>query len=235
MLCIPCLGTGEFPGKRTCRRCAGEGDLPDTRLNNPMCPYCIGKGRDRFHKGQLCSVCDGWGRLPGKEETEHTVDKVHATPKKPVAGPEERGDRDPPYDGHTGDPNRLEDVLRSMVGDVEVCDPSLTKSSLDRLRLLDRCDLIRVLTHDVEADVLPRIREFTRELPRFLFRLYGGREIRDRYVLTTTEIFFLGPSTEGGNGRSPTLIRVPVEVAGEMIQDVRIGFDRLWRAGDRLG
>jgi len=152
-----------------------------------------------------------------------------------VAETNEPGDPDPPYDKHQGNRNQLEDVLRSMVGDVEVCDPSLATSSLDRLRLLDRCDLIRVLTHGVDANVLPRIREFTRELPRFLFRRYGGREISDRYVLTTTEIFFLGPSTEDGNGRSPTLIRVPVDVAGEMIQDVRVGFDRLWRAGDRLG
>jgi hypothetical protein len=95
--------------------------------------------------------------------------------------------------------------------------------------------MIRVLTHDVDADVLPRIREFTRELPRFLFRQYGGREIRDRYLLTTTEIVFLGPSTDDGNGRSATPIRVPVDVAGEMIEDVRVGFNRLWSAGDRLG
>jgi len=224
MLCIACLGTGEFPGKRTCQRCAGQGDLPDTRLNNPMCPYCIGKGRDRFHKGQLCSVCDGWGRLPSGEDSGPTVDIVHAAPKQPVAETNEPGDPDP-----------LEDVLRSLVGDVEVCDPSLAASSLDSLRLLRRCDLIRVLTHDIDADVLPHIREFTRELPRFLFRRYGGREIRDRYVLTKSEIIFLGPTTEDGNGPPPTLIRVPVEVAGEMIQDVRVGFNRLWSAGNRLG
>ncbi len=235
MLCLPCLGTGEFPGRRTCRRCAGQGDLPDTRLNNPMCPVCIGKGRDPFHKGQLCSVCDGWGRLPGEEDSGRTVDMVRAVPKQPVAETDEPGDPDPLYDRHPGNPNELEDVLRSMVGDVEVCDPSLAAVSLDRLRLLRRCDMIRVLTDDVDADVVPRIREFTRELPRFLFRRYGGREIRDRYLLTTTEIVFLDPSTKDGNGRSPTLIRVPVDVAGEMIEDVRVGFNRLWSAGARLG
>jgi len=235
MLCLPCLGTGEFPGKRTCQRCAGQGDLPDSRLKNPMCPYCIGRGRDPFHKGQLCSVCDGWGRLPGEEDYGRTVDMVRAASKQPGPETNEPGDSDPPYDGHPGNPNQLEDVLRSMVGDVEVCVPSLAANSLDRLRLLLRCDMIRVLTQDVDADVLLRIREFTRELPRFLFRRYGGREISDRYVLTTTEIVFLGPSTEDGNGRSATLIRVPVEVAGEMIEDVRIGFNRLWSAGDRLG
>ena len=235
MLCLPCLGTGEFPGKRTCRRCAGQGDLPDSRLNNPMCPYCIGRGRDPFHKGQLCSACDGWGRLAGKDDSGRTVDMVRTAPKQPIAETNEPGNLDPLYDGHPGDRNQLEDVLRSMVGDVEVCDPSLAANSLDRLRLLLRCDMIRVLTQDVDADVLPRIREFTRELPRFLFRRYGGREICDRYVLTTTEIVFLGPSTEDCSGRSATLIRVPVDVAGEMIEDVRIGFNRLWSAGDRLG
>ena len=235
MLCLPCLGTGEFPGRRTCQRCAGQGDLPDTRLNSPMCPYCIGRGRDPFHKGKLCSACDGWGRLAGKDDSGRTVDRVRTAPKQPIAETNEPGDLDPLYDGHPGDRNQLEDVLRSMVGDVEVCDPSLAVNSLNRLRLLCRCDMIRVLTHDVDADVLPRIREFTRELPRFLFRRYGGREIRDRYLLTTTEIVFLDPSTRSGNGRSPTLIRVPVDVAGEMIEDVRVGFNRLWSAGDRLG
>ena len=235
MLCLPCLGTGEFPGRRTCQRCAGQGDLPDTRLNNPMCPYCIGRGRDPFHKGQLCSACDGWGRLAGKDGSRRTVDMVRTAPKQPIAETNEPGELDPLYDGHPGDRNQLEHVLRSMVGDVEVCDPSLAANSLNRLRLLCRCDMIRVLTHDVDADVLPRIREFTRELPRFLFRRYGGREIRDRYLLTTTEIIFLGPSTDDGNGRSATPIRVSVDVAGEMIEDVRVGFNRLWSAGDRLG
>jgi hypothetical protein len=121
-----------------------------------------------------------------------------------------------------------------MAGDVDICDPSLNEGSLDRLRLLDRCDMIRVLTHDVDANALPRLREFVRELPRFLFRLYGGRELRDRYLLTSTEIIFLSPGPSDGNDDSATLIQVPADVAGEMIQEVRLGFNQLWSAGNKL-
>jgi len=248
MLCLPCLGTGEYPGGRTCPRCAGRGELPDDRLHNPMCPYCIGKGRDPFARGKLCSACDGWGRLPGKEQPEQAVATLQGTPAGDMpsrrsssggggvdaapgvpkgaaaAGPHSRA---PAAD-------RLDDLLGDMVGDVEVCVPSLDAGSLDRLRLLRRCDLIRVLAHDVEVGLVPRIRQFTRDLPRFLFRRYRGREIQDRFVLTPSEIIFLEPRPQEGNGRESMLIRVPSSVASEMIEDVRAGFDRKWRAAERL-
>ena len=224
MLCLPCLGKGEFPDRRTCPRCIGRGELPDTRLNNPMCAYCVGKGRDPFKKGKLCSICDGWGRLADKEESSPSKVSVHTgRPQPDAVAPEPRG----------SDP--LIGVMRDMVGDVEVCDPSLSAASLERLRLLRRCDMIRVLTHDIDADLIPRIREFTRELPRYLFRMYGGREIHDRYLLTTSEIIFVGPKTEDSNGAPRAVIRVPADLAGEMIQDVRLAFNRLWGAGSRLG
>ena len=224
MLCLPCLGKGEFPEKRTCPRCIGRGELPDARLNNPMCAYCVGTGRDPFKKGKLCTICDGWGRLPDKEPSSPAKDSASngRQRQQPTASEPRRSD---PLIG----------VMRDMVGDVEVCDPSLSADSLERLRLLRHCDMIRVLTHDVDADLIPRIREFTRELPRYLFRKYGGREIRDRYLLTPSEIIFVGPRTEGSNGVPRAVIRVPAELAGEMIQDVRLGFNRLWGAGSRLG
>lgn len=233
MLCLPCLGSGEFPKGRSCPRCGGGGDLPDTRLEKPMCPFCVGTGRDPFRKGKLCEVCDGWGRVPGPAKSGQAAETTHDTPRD-SAGETYEGDSASLSVETPHHPNRLEDLLRDLVGDVDVCYPSFTTESLDHFRLLERCDMIRVLTCDVEADVLPRIREFVRVWPRFLFRRYGGREIRDRYLITCTEIIFVGPSPEDANGHSPTLIRVPADVAGEMIQDVRLGFNRLWGAGNTL-
>lgn len=231
MLCLPCLGSGEFPSGRPCPRCAGGGGLPDTRATNPMCPYCVGTGRDPFHKGRLCFACDGWGRLPGPADPELASETAPAVPHEPAR---ESGESVSPCGPTPQSPIELEDLLRELAGDVDVCDPSLDEDSLHRLRLLDRCDMIRVLTYGVDADVFPRIREFVRELPRFLFRLYGGREFRDRYLLTSSEIIFLGPRPGDGGDDSPTLIRVPAQVAGEMIQEVRVGFNRLWSAGNKL-
>ena len=234
MLCLPCLGSVEFPSGRPCPRCAGGGDLPDTRVTNPMCPYCVGTGRDPFHKGKLCSECDGWGRVSGPADVGRDSDTVHATPHVPAGETQESGNSDSLYVQPTRNPTQLEELLRELAGDVDVCDPSLTEDSLNRLRLLDRCDMIRVLTYDVDADLFPRIREFVLELPRFLFRRYGGREIRDRYLLTGAEVIYLGPGPGDGDDDSPTLIRVPADMAVEMIQDVRVGFNRLWSAGDKL-
>ncbi len=234
MLCLPCLGSGEFPSGRPCPKCTGGGDLPDTRLANPMCPYCVGTGRDRFHKGKLCSACDGWGRVAGSADAGRMADTAQAGPRRSARKASETGDSGSPRGSTPRNPTQLEDLLREMAGDVDICDPSLNEGSLDRLRLLDRCDMIRVLTHDVEANALPRIREFVRELPRFLFRLYGGRELRDRYLLTSTEIIFLGPGPSDSNDDSATLIQVPADVAGEMIQEVRLGFNQLWSAGNKL-
>lgn len=233
MLCFPCLGSGEFPAGRSCPKCGGRGDLPDTRLTNPMCPFCVGTGRDRFQKGKLCVACDGWGRAAGPAEPGRAAQATDAASRE-AAGEAKEGDLASPGVETPHHANQLEDLLRDLVGDVDVCYPSFTVESLDRFRLLERCDMIRVLTCDVEADVLPRIREFVRESPRFLFRRYGGREIHDKYVLTNTEVIFVGPSPKDANGDSPTLIRVPVDVAGEMIQDVRLGFNRLWGAGNTL-
>jgi hypothetical protein len=218
MLCLPCLGSGEFPSGRRCPMCQGRGDLPDTRVGNPMCPFCIGTGRDPFHKGRLCSACDGWSRLPGPAEAARIADTQPPAPADPTA----RG------------PDPLQKLLQELAGDVDICHPSLDEDSLDHLRLLDRCDMIRVLTYDVQAAALPRVRDFVRELPRFLFRQYCGRELRDRYVLTTSEIVFVGPMNSGETADSAGLIRVPEAFAGEMIQEVRLVFNRLWSAGNTL-
>jgi hypothetical protein len=95
--------------------------------------------------------------------------------------------------------------------------------------------MVRVLTHGVEEKALPRIRTFTREFPHFLFRRYMGRAIRDRYFLSSDGITFLDPRREAIVDELETVIRVPATVAAEMIEDVRVGYNRMWRAGDRLG
>lgn len=218
MLCLPCLGSGEFPSGRPCPMCQGRGDLPDTRAENPMCPFCIGTGRDRFHKGRLCSACGGWSRLPGPAEAARIADTKPPAPAEPAP----RG------------PDPLQKLLQELAGDVDICDPSLDEDSLDRLRLLDRCDMIRVLTQDVQTAAFPRVRDFVRELPRFLFRQYCGRDLRDRYVLTSSEIVFVCPVNSDETADSPGLIRVPEAFAGEMIQEVRLVFNRLWSAGNTL-
>jgi hypothetical protein len=129
----------------------------------------------------------------------------------------------------------LDDLYRDLMGDVDVCEPAITEASLDRLRLLRRCDMIRVLTQGVDDRLIPLFRGFTRELPRYLFRRYEGRPLHDRYILTPTEIVFLAPPREVADGESPALFAVPVGAAGEMIQEMRLGFNRLWGAGERLG
>jgi hypothetical protein len=129
----------------------------------------------------------------------------------------------------------LEDLMRDMAGDVDICEPVLASDAFDRLHLLRHCDMVRVLAHEVEEPLLTRIRSHTSEFPHFLFRRYVGRAIRDRYLLTPVEVLFLSPRTEDGNGHQQTMIRVPATIAGEMIEDVRAGYNRMWRASDRLG
>ena len=235
MLCLPCLGSGEFPAGRTCPKCAGRGTLPDRRTDRPMCPYCIGTGRDPFQKGQLCTVCEGWARMP--------EEKAPPLPSRAPDGPGATGAEGEPatpsYDvrpGRSGSRARsLEDLMRDMAGDVDVCEPCLAADALDRLQLLRHCDMIRVLAHEVDETVGSRIRPFTHEFPHFLFRRYLGRAIRDRYLLTAGEVLFLSPRSETGDEDPESLIRVPATMASEMIEDVRVGYNRMWRAADRLG
>jgi len=235
MLCLPCLGTGQYPGNRTCPTCAGRGELPDDRAHNPMCPFCIGTGRDPFQKGRVCAACGGWGRASSKQTPPAGEALSAARPAQPEPSSNGRGASEPSTNGPAATPStRLEDLLRDMVGDVDICEPSLDEKGLDGLRALRRCDLIRVLAYEVDADVALRIREFTRELPRFLFRRYRGREIHDRFLLTPGEVVFIGPRAADGD-EPPGVVRVPARLAREMIEDVRLAFDRRWSAGDRLG
>jgi hypothetical protein len=200
-----------------------------------MCPYCIGTGRDPFQKGKLCSVCEGWARVPDEE-----------TAPLPSAGRTEgsvtsrKGESEASSAGvQSGVPTArarsLEDLMRDLAGDVDVCEPVLASDAFDRLHLLRHCDMIRVLAHEVEEPLLTRIRSYTKEFPHFLFRRYVGRAIRDRYLLTPVEVLFLSPRTDDGNGHQETMIRVPATIAGEMVEDVRVGYNRMWRAADRLG
>lgn len=241
MLCLPCLGTGEFPRGRTCERCSGRGDLPDARLANPMCPYCVGKGRDPFERGKLCSICDGWGRLPERRDPEPVA--IPAGGARAAVGATGPGNRVSsggrglalPTGVWVAPAVDLEKLLADLTGDVDLCEPRLAGDTLERLRLLARCDLIRVLTQEVDAEAYPHIREFTRELPRFLFRRYGGRVIADRYVLTPSEVVFLRPTGKDESSGLPSAIRVPATMAPEMVEDLRAGFNRMWSAGERLG
>ena len=62
--CPTCAGDGKWPSFSTiCSVCNGDGVLPDTRLNSPVCQVCGGDGKyPRF--SQICVKFGGWGRLP---------------------------------------------------------------------------------------------------------------------------------------------------------------------------
>jgi hypothetical protein len=220
MQCAACKGSGIAPGMTTvyCTLCHGTGHLPDDRINEPKCPPCKGTGIAPGMSTVLCSVCGGWGKLPPDP-------KKGATIAGPLAWFVEAGK---PRTAHV----QLTALFSSLKGRLRVCDPYYGTGSLFRLDLLTHCSPISFLTStpdSKERAFLPRsLNEFRQQHPDTEFRIYGGEDLHDRYLLTDDEIILLGHGLKDIGRSDSFLVKLNRGLAQDMIEEVRDSFDAKW-------
>jgi len=228
MHCPPCHGTGRaFRRGEKCQLCKGRGELPDEWENRPICNFCFGTGRGGIAQGHgaLCSVCGGYGHLaPEPEPVAVAVDG-------PLA-----------FFIEAGKPRtaqlRLKDVFASLNGELRICDAYYGTGTLLRLDGLTHCAPVRFLTQIAdtrERPQLPRaLTEFTAEHPAVEFRRHAGRDLHDRYVLAETEVILLGHGLKDIGSRESFIIRLPKELVGDLLHELRVSFDAKWTGASPL-
>jgi hypothetical protein len=220
MQCAACKGSGIAPGAVTiyCSSCRGTGHLPDDRINEPKCPPCQGTGIAPGAQTIICKVCDGWVRLPPDP-------KRGGTAVGPLAWFVEAGK---PRTAHV----QLSALFSSLTGTLRVCDPYYGTGSLFRLDLLTRCSPILFLTSTPDskeqAFLTRSLNEFRQQHPSTEFRIYGGKGLHDRYLLTDEEIILLGHGLKDVGRSDSFVVKLSRDLAQDMIQEVKHSFDTKW-------
>jgi len=216
MMCPPCLGTGRSTiHNRICTLCGGRGCLPDTRQGNPICPPCLGTGSSLLKHGLLCEICGGWGRLPNEPDSE--APKVIFVSAGRV------------WDTH----KEVAEIFQELHGELRVCDPFYGTGSLLRLSGLIHCRPVRFLTQSADSKeryfIEKALKEFTNQYPHVEFRRCTSKELRDRYLLTETELVILGHGLKDIGGKDSFVIRLQRDVSKDAIDTVSSSFSEKWR------
>ena len=221
MKCPPCGGSGRhhYYVNEICKICKGIGSLPDDRLNNPVCAPCDGTGRHHYYVNAYCKDCGGWGRLP--KPVKQTTPRTGVIVTMVEAGR--------PRTAHV----QLQRLLHDVKGTVRVCDPYYGTGSLYRLDLLSQCNEVRFLTRTPDSSertiLLRAISEFMKEHPNVLFRRSPSADFHDRFILSDNEIIVLGHGLKDLGNKDSFVIRLPLDLAHDVIDATRNNFDDRWQ------
>lgn len=222
--CKPCQGTGKAYGYGlgVCTACDGRGSRPRDRQRTDPCAWCGATGLNPATGSDRCSLCDGFGlRYPPDWE---------ANEDGPLVWFVQAGK---PRTAHL----LLKDVFTKLSGHIRICDPYYGKGSLLRLDLLTHCGPIQFLTREPgggETTTLPQeIREYQKQYS-VRFRLLQGKDLHDRYLLTSDELILLGHGLKDIGGRESFLVRLSESMCSDLIEQVRQSFDDKWSNAEPL-
>jgi hypothetical protein len=221
MKCPACDGKGKhhYYMNSLCKICKGTGSLPDDRLNNPVCPPCNGTGRHHYYANSYCTVCGGWGRLP--KPTNDTMPKTGVIVTMV--------ETNKPRTAHI----ELQALLKDISGVVRICDPYYGTGTLYRLDLLAKSNEVRFLSRTPDSGekaILPRaLSEFRKEHPHIFFRRSTTADFHDRFILSDVEIIVVGHGLKDLGNKDSFVIRLPLELAQDVIEATRKTFDDRWQ------
>ena len=132
---------------------------------------------------------------------------------------------------------RLASVLKTLRGDVCVCDPYFGPGVLDALIALKDCDSVRCLTRELGKGGKPvaekQIKTFKKEYPATAFRMSNSGDLHDRYVLAETRLLLLGHGLRDFGNKESFVIILDEEFAP--IKTVKDAFETHWEAAQPLG
>jgi hypothetical protein len=121
----------------------------------------------------------------------------------------------------------LEDVLRSLSGDICVCDTYVDSRILDYFAELKNATRIKLLTENVQDSSRLRrdVTAFENEhrIP-IEIRVCSAGQLHDRYLLHPDGLLWIGASLKDMGKKQSMIIALPKSFAKE----VRSGFDRKW-------
>ena len=155
MDCVLCEGTGKenLPYRRfmKCRRCNGIGTISDHLVTDQKCRFCNGTAKVSLPYGryEICTVCQGFGFKLATEPQLPLV--LYVSGQKPREAREE-----------------LSAILEVLRGEIRVCDQYYGPGMLSKLRPLEQCSRVRVLTKKLggpDSVAAQEIQDFKKILP----------------------------------------------------------------------
>jgi hypothetical protein len=172
--------------------------------------------------GFRCDICDGYGKI-------RPVSPKVTSDEAPLVFFVESGK---PRSAHL----LLEDVFKELAGEIHICDPYYGMGSLLRLDLLKHCSLIKFLTKNPdsrERQRLPRaLQEFKQEHGNIEFRRHTGGDLHDRFIIADSELIILGHGLKDVGNKDSFIIRIPAELATDLIETLRDSFDAKWQVAN---
>lgn len=224
MDCVLCEGTGKehlrHGGFIKCRRCDGDGTIPDHLVTDQECRFCDGTAKVSLRYGgyEICTVCHGFGFKPVTEPQLPLV--LYVSGQKPREAREE-----------------LSAILGVLRGEIRVCDQYYGPGMLSQLRPLEQCSRVRVLTKKLggpDSVAAHEIRDFKKYYPKMNFKKHVGGGLHDRYILGRDRLLLLGQSLKDFGGSESFVVVLSNEIAGDTMKSVRNSFDEKWELANSL-
>ena len=100
--------------------------------------------------------------------------------------------------------------------------------------LLTHYSSIRFLTKKPDKEektfIGRQLRDFTSEHPHVEVRKAQGKDLHDRFILTSDELILLGHGLKDVGGKDSFIIRLGRHLTGDVITTVLQAFDKKWKA-----
>lgn len=131
----------------------------------------------------------------------------------------------------------LSGVLQSLRGEVRICDQYYGPGMLSKLRSLEGCARVHVLTRKLGVPDIVAVHEmqdFKKDFPKFEFRKHSGSGLHDRFIISQDQLILLGQSLKDFGGSESFVVVLNREIAGDIIKTVRDSFNDKWKDAQRL-
>ena len=121
-------------------------------------------------------------------------------------------------------------LLSSLKGDVKICDPYLTKDTLEALEQIKNAD-VKFLTCNKKDHIKvssQEIKDFEKENPKIEIKGFVFDHLHDRYIIAGDKLLLLGHGFSVRNKES-FIIELPEKFAKDLIQSLASTFDIRWK------
>jgi hypothetical protein len=121
-------------------------------------------------------------------------------------------------------------LLNEIKGEVKICDPYLTKETLEALEELKTAKVKFITSSNkLNIKVSPQdLKDFKVENPNIDIRGFPYNYLHDRYIITSDKLFLLGHGFSVRNKES-FVIELPEKFSKDLIQSLNVTFDNRWK------
>jgi hypothetical protein len=126
----------------------------------------------------------------------------------------------------------LSQLLNSLSGEIQICDPYYGLRSLDALEMIPETCKIRFLSSkstENHTKLSNAIHDFRKEHTNVEIRLFPqSKSMHDRYLISKDNLLILGHGIKDIGNKESFVINISKEHAEDLISELRQSFDEKW-------